>query len=97
MFSVNFIGWDSNKMSLSSLRYQAAKQRFNTKKISKSVSIKPASQENVTGTYDGFNPETGKQKFKTKSGDTVEAVNNNQHSAYATNQSVLISQNHVIG
>lgn len=86
-------------MSVSSIRYQSAKNRFNSKPLSTGLTVPSASTANSTKSvsYEGFNPDTGLQKFKTKSGDVIEADNNNQHTASKLNQKFMIYQNNVVG
>ncbi len=87
-------------MSVSSIRYKAALNRYKNKPLSSSIA-KPSMSGSGTGSmsvnFEGFNPDTGLQKFKNSSGDIIEAQNNNQHSAYGYAKEVVVSQGHVVG
>ena len=60
-------------MSLSSLRYNAAKQRFNNQnnRIFKSIASPPSVNQKVT--YSGYNPNTDKHIFAGSTGQDIEA------------------------
>ena len=84
-------------MSLSSLRYQAELQRFQSKMLSQSITPKTPIENKAPVKFQGFNPDTGKQQFQTISGETVEAENNNQYASIPLGREAIISQGFVVG
>lgn len=85
-------------MGLSSIRYQSAKNRFNSKPLTTGLTVPSVISSGMkTVSFEGFNPKTGLQKFKNNSGQTVEAENNNQHTGSKFNQKYIIYQNNIVG
>ncbi|MFM6402694.1 MAG: hypothetical protein ACKPFF_38975 [Planktothrix sp.] len=85
-------------MSLSSIRYRSALNRFNSKKISNPVNNDNKSSDTQKTFYKGYNPETDKIIIENIKGENIEVVNNIQG---RTSQSIdslnIIHQGHVVG
>lgn len=87
-------------MSVSSILYQSARNRFNSPIISKSIVAQSVisvdnSQKVI---FKGYNPDTDKQVFENKMGENVEAINNNQGKIFQSNQTnSIVYQGNVVG
>ena len=85
-------------MSLSSILYQSARNRFNRPVISRPVTTQIVAEPFQKALFTGYNPKTDMQIFRNNRGENVEAVNNNQGRVFQSHQvSSIIYQGNVVG
>lgn len=84
-------------MSLSSIRYKSALNRFNSNKISKPVRNDKSSDTQKTF-YKGYNPDTDKMIVQNIKGENMEALNNIQgRTSQIIDSLKIIHQGYVVG